>query len=208
MNLGDKMFELRKKKGFSQEEVAELIHVTRQTISKWETNQSTPDFDKIKPLCDLYEVSCDELLGTSSNVKEYFNTEEGSKKKSALLIASGVFCYFLAIALIVLCSTIFAKPILGTVLFFIACGLGTSLLIYNGVVSSKNKKAVVITPAQKKYKTIEAIVASIFTIIYLLISFLTMAWHLTWIIWVVYGLICEIIKLIFLLKKEDLGDEE
>ena len=62
MNLGNKLLELRKQKGLSQEDVAFELNVTRQTISKWETNQTTPDFDKIAPLCKLYEISTDELL--------------------------------------------------------------------------------------------------------------------------------------------------
>ena len=49
MNIGEKIFELRKSRNLSQEEVAEKLNVTRQTVSKWETNQSTPDFDKIVP---------------------------------------------------------------------------------------------------------------------------------------------------------------
>ena len=62
MNLGDRLMELRKSKHLSQEEVAEKINVSRQTISKWETNQSTPDFDKIIPICELYGITTDELL--------------------------------------------------------------------------------------------------------------------------------------------------
>ena len=62
MNLGEKLFELRKEKNLSQEVVAEKLNVTRQTVSKWETNQSTPDFDKILPICELYGISTEELL--------------------------------------------------------------------------------------------------------------------------------------------------
>ena len=62
MDLGQKLFELRKGKNLSQEEVADKLNVTRQTVSKWETNQSTPDFDKIVPLCELFEISTEELL--------------------------------------------------------------------------------------------------------------------------------------------------
>ena len=43
MNIGEKLYELRKGKNLSQEEVADKLNVTRQTISKWETNASTPD---------------------------------------------------------------------------------------------------------------------------------------------------------------------
>lgn len=62
MNIGQKLLDLRKSKHLSQEEVAYKLNVTRQTISKWETDQSTPDFDKIAPLCSLYGISADELL--------------------------------------------------------------------------------------------------------------------------------------------------
>ncbi len=62
MNLGEKLYELRKEKNLSQEEVADRLNVTRQTVSKWETNQSTPDFDKIVPICELFEISTEELL--------------------------------------------------------------------------------------------------------------------------------------------------
>ena len=56
MSLGEKLLSLRKKKGLSQEEVADLLHVTRQTVSKWETDQSTPDFDKVVPILSLIHI--------------------------------------------------------------------------------------------------------------------------------------------------------
>lgn len=62
MSLGERLLDLRKKKGLSQEEIAGLLDVSRQTISKWETDQSTPDFDKIIPICNLYEIDANELL--------------------------------------------------------------------------------------------------------------------------------------------------
>ena len=62
MSLGEKLLKLRKKKGLSQEEVADILHVTRQTVSKWETDQSMPDFDKVVPICNLYEISTEELF--------------------------------------------------------------------------------------------------------------------------------------------------
>ena len=62
MDIGEKLFELRKDKNMTQDYVAEKLNVSRQSVSKWETNQSTPDFDKIVPLCELYEISPNELL--------------------------------------------------------------------------------------------------------------------------------------------------
>lgn len=57
MNIGDKLYELRRNKNLTQDDVAEKLNVSRQTISKWETNLSTPDFDKIAPLCELYGIT-------------------------------------------------------------------------------------------------------------------------------------------------------
>ncbi|MCI8310064.1 MAG: helix-turn-helix transcriptional regulator [Clostridia bacterium] len=85
MNIGEKLFELRKSKNLSQEEVAEKLNVTRQTVSKWETNQSTPDFDKILPLCELFEISTEELLTGKKpevNNKENNNVEFRRYKRS------------------------------------------------------------------------------------------------------------------------------
>jgi transcriptional regulator with XRE-family HTH domain len=69
MNLGEKLLEFRKRKGLSQEQVADKIGVSRQTVSKWETDQSLPDFDKLLPLSELYDVTLDELAGNNKNIK-------------------------------------------------------------------------------------------------------------------------------------------
>ena len=79
MNIGEKLYELRKGKNLSQEEVAEKLNVTRQTVSKWETNQSSPDFDKILPICELFEISTEELI-TGKKTKEKNNENEEMKK--------------------------------------------------------------------------------------------------------------------------------
>ena len=82
MDLGEKLYELRKSKNLTQDDVAEKINVTRQTVSKWETNQSTPDFDKILPLCELYEISADELLKgekAQEDEEEKFDLNEAKK---------------------------------------------------------------------------------------------------------------------------------
>ena len=64
MELNEKLSKLRKGLGLSQEELAETLGVSRQAVSKWETGQSAPDFHNLVRLCQLYEVSSDELLET------------------------------------------------------------------------------------------------------------------------------------------------
>ena len=62
MILADKIIEQRKKNGWSQEELAEKMDVSRQSISKWEGAQSIPDMKKILAMADLFGVSTDYLL--------------------------------------------------------------------------------------------------------------------------------------------------
>ena len=62
MILADKIIELRKKEGWSQEELAEKLSVTRQSVSKWEGAQSIPDLDKVVQMSRLFGVTTDYLL--------------------------------------------------------------------------------------------------------------------------------------------------
>ena len=62
MTLGEKICMLRTGKGLSQEDLAQRLEVSRQSVSKWETGQSVPDLEKIIKLADLFGVSVDELV--------------------------------------------------------------------------------------------------------------------------------------------------
>ncbi len=70
MGLGNNLFNARKKKGMSQEAVAEKLGVSRQTISKWETDETLPDIRQSKRLAVLYDLSLDELIEFDIDVKE------------------------------------------------------------------------------------------------------------------------------------------
>ncbi len=62
MTIGERLTELRKSRGLSQEELAEQLTLTRQTISKWELGQSSPDIEYVIALCEYFGVSTDYLL--------------------------------------------------------------------------------------------------------------------------------------------------
>ena len=62
MTFGEKLFTLRKEKGFSQEALAEKLNTTRQAISKWENNQGYPETEKLLMLSNIFELSVDDLL--------------------------------------------------------------------------------------------------------------------------------------------------
>ena len=63
MNLGERIYELRNQKNLSQGDLADKLDVSRQSISKWENNMAVPDLDKLMKLCDVFEISLDELTG-------------------------------------------------------------------------------------------------------------------------------------------------
>ena len=62
MSLGNRLFHARKKQGLSQEDVAGKLGVSRQTVSKWESGQSYPDFQRLVLLADYFDISLDELV--------------------------------------------------------------------------------------------------------------------------------------------------
>ena len=62
MIFAEKLIHLRKKRGWSQEELAEQMNVTRQSVSKWEAAQSIPELDKLIRLSELFGVSTDYLI--------------------------------------------------------------------------------------------------------------------------------------------------
>ncbi len=63
MTFAQKLKEMRTRAGMSQEKLAEKVGVSRQAITKWETDKGAPDMDNLMALSDLFGVSLDELLG-------------------------------------------------------------------------------------------------------------------------------------------------
>lgn len=118
MEFNNKLYELRKQKGLSQEELAGRLNVSRQTISKWEVGESAPDMDNLVSISELFGVSLDELVldKTSekeqpsvqivrselySDIKEHVLTDDNKKKaKKGLKIAGIALGAFLLIDVI------------------------------------------------------------------------------------------------------------
>ena len=76
-NFGNNLMELRKKNGYSQEDLANKLNVTRQTISKWELEQTSPNLKDLKNIADIFNISLDEL---TSNIKDNSNLNFKNKK--------------------------------------------------------------------------------------------------------------------------------
>ncbi len=201
MSIGERLINLRKSKNLSQEQVADKLNVTRQTISKWETDQSMPDLDKIIPICELFGITTDELLSGVVKEKEEVMIEDQReiRKKKSLGIGLGVLGYFVAIAWIMVTIPVFRiNPIVSSAIFLLICGVATFIIVYTSI----NYKVKVEEKKENKVaKAVKEIAAVITCLIYFTVSFITFAWHITWLIWVAYGLIEAIIDLIFQLKE-------
>ena len=89
MNIADRIQCLRKNKGLSQEELADKVGVSRQAVSKWESEQSTPDIEKIIFMSELFEVTSDYILkGIEPVSKTYKKTMYSLYLGFALIFAT------------------------------------------------------------------------------------------------------------------------
>ncbi len=148
MIFADKLIELRKKSGWSQEELAEQMNVTRQSVSKWEGAQSVPDLEKIIQLSKLFGVSTDYLLKdeieANENESASLKTEEklnvrrvsmeeankflAAKTQTAKTIACGVFlCIISPICLMIL--SVMSERTIYNISENVAAGIGMITLL-------------------------------------------------------------------------------
>ena len=81
MTLAEKISTFRKKNGWSQEELAERLNVSRQSVSKWESAQSIPELDKIVQMSELFGVSTDQLIKDGDLPKTYAEREDTTDEK-------------------------------------------------------------------------------------------------------------------------------
>ncbi len=98
MNIGDRILCLRKTKGISQEELADKVGVSRQAVSKWESEQSTPDLDKVIIMSDYFEVTTDYILKGIEPPKQADKNNSTASQvlylASTAFLAIGLFCAF------------------------------------------------------------------------------------------------------------------
>lgn len=107
--LNERIRELRKRKGFTQEELAVRLHVVRQTVSKWEKGVSVPDASTLQSVAEVLEVSVQELLGADTKQPESQNeiaaqlsriNEQMAVRNRRSVIIWKTVCIILAVALI------------------------------------------------------------------------------------------------------------
>ena len=122
MDIGNKILELRKKHNLSQEELAEKMNVARQTISKWELGETSPDIKQAKELSKIFNVSLDEL--TNNDIKDVVIEKVSNTEKLAGLILKIIKIFLIGI------------PLCFLILFI-------SIIIFRNVKNIKNPKIIV-----------------------------------------------------------------
>jgi transcriptional regulator with XRE-family HTH domain len=212
--MNEKLSELRKKNNLTQEELAEKLNVSRQTISKWELGESCPDFDKIVPLCEVFNITTEELLRDKKEIVQSENTQKVDVIK-AVLICVSIFFYFIAIiATVVAEEFLHLNDGLVAATFLTLSAIATIILVFT-LLTRRNNKEVEFNEVKEEFKmervnpvfkSIISVLALIFTIIYLVVSFTTGAWHVTWFLWLIYAAGVQIIRLVFILKGKNVDE--
>jgi len=205
MSIGEKIYELRKKKNMSQEELANVLNVSRQTISKWELGESNPDFDKIVPLCNFFNISTDEFLRGSNPVLEE-KIERVSKKNKALTFSLCIIIFFVMCILVIVFDSIGANDAIIAIISLASIGAISVILVYTFLSKPFEEINYRENSSNKKQRLISSIINLITILVYLILSFIIERWDYTWIILIVGLLIKKIIFLILLLKDEEKGE--
>ena len=214
MKINEKIYNLRKEHNLSQEELADKLNVSRQTISKWELGESNPDFDKIEPLCDVFNITTEELLRDKKEIVQSENSQKVDVIK-AILICVSIFFYFIAIiATVVAEEFLHLNDGLVAATFLTLTAIATIILVFTLLTRRSNKEVGVneiketfkVDRVNPLFKSIISILALIFTIIYLAVSFTTGAWHVTWFLWLIYAAGVQIIRLVFILKGKSVDE--
>lgn len=131
MVFGERLANLRKLNGWSQEQLAEKLDLTRQTISKWELNQSTPDIDYIVKLSMLFSVSTDFLIKGEESGSNHILNQEGAKVSDTQPLTGGIghvhvykWCFYLGLVSIVI-------SLIGIIVFVFCAALNPWNVVIN-----------------------------------------------------------------------------
>ena len=120
MSLGDTIRSKREERDMTQQELAEILHVTRQTVSRWESGSRCPDLILSKKIADTFDISLDELV-SSSDVDSYVPRKTGMLDIRKMLAA--IFLLTLATCFMIYGfasnATVFA--VISMILVFVAC---------------------------------------------------------------------------------------
>ena len=135
MTFGENLQFLRKRSGLTQEDLAEKMGVSRQSVSKWESNAAYPETDAIIRLCDLFACDMDTLLrgDVSSRFGEDAAAYDQHMNRFSAAIAAGVGLILLGVTLMLLLGEFFGQEVLAAVVFFLFLIAAVTIFIVFGM---------------------------------------------------------------------------
>ena len=125
MNISDKIKDNRKQAGLTQEEIAQTLHVSRQTISNWETGRSIPDIYSLVELSNIYDISLDHLVKEDIIMMNELKKENKEKK----IINRAIILSAVVVILMIISSFIKSSHIQ-----YFSRGFGMGLLLTSAIV--------------------------------------------------------------------------
>ena len=129
MEIGGKLKEFRMKSNLTQEQVAEELFVSRQTVSNWENEKSYPDIISIIKLSDLYSVSLDELLKGDKKMIEHLDESTNIVKSNKKLIGAVIINILLFLIMFIIAALI-PENIYVIAGVFCLAAIGVAFLLY------------------------------------------------------------------------------
>lgn len=129
MEIGKKLRAARAKCGLTQEQAAEKLYVTRQTVSNWENEKSYPDIVSIVKISELYGVSLDELLKGDDEIMRHLEETTNVVKSGKRLFAAIILNIVLMIAMFAAAQFLPGKAYITAVVFCLALA-GAAFLVY------------------------------------------------------------------------------
>lgn len=197
MSIGDKIYNLRKKKNMSQEDLASVLNVSRQTISKWETGESNPDFDKIVPLCDFFDISTDELMREENYTLETEIVRVNQKNKSLTISM----CIVIFVVMCILGSVFDEIGVNDSIMLIVMlpCLAAIAIILVYYFVGNASGKKIKVEKDYEKRRLIGSIINMLTLLIYLAFSYFFDAWAFSWVIFIIGALVKKIIFLVLVL---------
>ena len=120
MSLGDTIRSKREERDMTQQELADQLHVTRQTVSRWESGSRCPDLILSKKIADMFGISLDELV-SSSDVDSYVPKKAGVPEIKKILAAIFVMILSVWFMVYAFASNATAFAVISMILVFVAC---------------------------------------------------------------------------------------
>lgn len=129
MDLGKKIIEMRKNKNFSQEQLAETLNVSRQTISNWENGRFYPDIDALVKISKYFNIALDDLLASDSNVLKHLKVSTDIVRSNKNILYAIILNIFLII-LFVITGILLEESIAIIIIIFTISIISFSYLFY------------------------------------------------------------------------------